>query len=139
MKRYTIILIFGAAIIAMAISVSADEERPEMKTGEIESDDIVVSPESETDDLIIAPNPDNIVEHNAEDGERKIDDKVISPNPYDVTIQEDIPDNNEIVDSAKGSLDSDGKTSKSGFGTQLSLVIGAVVVLLVVFLAFRKK
>jgi len=139
MKRYSIIIIFGAAVIAITISASAEEERTEIGTEEIEIEDLLISPAPETEELVIAPSPDESVEHEAEDEERTIDDTVISPEPYDVTIQEDIPENNEIIDSAKGSLDSESKTSKAGFGTQLVLVIGAVVFLLIAFLVLRKK
>jgi len=135
MKKYAIIMIIGAVVIAMTISASADETRPELRTEEIDQEDLIISPAPTSEDLIIAPNPDTVVEHDAEDGERTIDDTSITPDPYDGDNEE------EIIDSASayGTVSSDSESSKYGVGVHVFLVIGAVAVLLIALLVLRKR
>ena len=141
MKKYAIIMIIGAVVIAMTMSASADENRPELRTEEIDQEDLIISPAPTSEELIIAPNPDTVVEHDAEEGERTIDETIIAPDPYDGDIEKEILENDEIVDSssAYGAVSSDSKSSKYGVGAQVFLVIGAVIVLLVAFLVLRKN
>ena len=97
-KKSMMIIIIGAVLSAMVISVSADEIAPidRIVTREVGSEDgltdepIVeeVSYEDVKDDLVIAPNPEAI-DHNAKAGERDLDitsddaaenDLIIAPN-----------------------------------------------------------
>jgi len=145
MKKYVIIMIIGAAVIAMGISASADEEKliERINSREVGPEDgsinePIIEPviyDEINDEIIIAPNPDTVVEHNTEDGKRTIDDTIISPNPYGGETGE------EIIDSASayGAASSDSVSSKYDVGVQVFLVVGTVAVLLIALIVLRKR
>ena len=145
MKKYVIMMIICAAVISMTMSASADNEIPiqRIATREVGSEDGLinepiieeVSYEDIKDDLIIAPNPDAVVTHNAEDGERTIDDTVILPDAYDGENEEEIVDSTSIY----AAVGSDEKTSKDSSGVSVLLVVGTVGFLLIAFLIVSKK
>ena len=145
MKKYAIIMIIGAAVIAINISVSADEAKPIQRIDSVEvgsEDGIIdeaiieeVSEDEITDDLIIAPNPDATITHDAEKGERTIDEQVISPEPYDGENIEEMIDS-EAALIAVGTGDGQEKTNSA---IPVILVLGAAAVILIALIAIRRN
>jgi hypothetical protein len=145
MKKYLIMIIIAATVFAMTMSASADNMNPiqRITSREVGSEEGLinepiiepVSYEDVKDDLIIAPNPDTVVAHNAEDGERTIDDTIISPEPYNEECEEELIDST----SAFGTLISEGDSSKNGVGVHVLLVIGAVGLLLISLIILKKR
>jgi len=133
MKKYVLIMIIGTAIFAMNMSVNAEDldtiQRIDSK--EVSSDDglidePIIEPveyNEEGEDLIIAPNPEAVIEHNAEDGERSIDDL----------------ENEELIDSALGDVDSKVGLDNKSLGIQLILIVAVVAGLFIALIVFRKK
>ncbi len=72
-KKGFIILVIGAFVVGMAMCVSADEERSEIKITSVEA-------EENQEDWLIAPTPDEYLDDTSS-GENE--DMLISPSPED--------------------------------------------------------
>ena len=133
MNKTIMIMIIGAVVIGMAVSTSAGEEvLPRPVSEEIPVD---------SDDLIIAPNPDATISHDADEGERNLEEPVIAPNSDDtIDIMED-GESNEIIDTAEtyAAVGKESQTSSITIGAQGAVIIGAVFVLLVALVIYKRK
>ena len=142
MKNYLLLIIVGAAVLGMTLSASADREDliHGIVSKEVGSEDgpigePVIEPiciDDLPDDVIIAPNPDAVVEHDADDGERSGEDMVIAPAPHTQETGEESID----TSAATGSV---GIQIVNGSGAQVVVVIGALVVLILCAIVARKK
>lgn len=132
MKKY-VFMIIGAAVIAMAMSASADEGRTETITEETNQEELLIAPAPTSDELLIAPSPDAVVEHDAEDGERTIDETINTPENYNENTGE------EKLDSAFGSSGTEDEPSNHNILVQFVLIVGTAVALLIALIYIRKK
>ena len=144
MNKTMMIMIIGAVVIGMAVSASAEEEilpRPVSEEIPVDSDDLVIAPNPDEEPLIIAPNPDETISHDADEGERGLEEPVIAPYSDDtIDIMED-GESNELIDTA-GTYTAVGKESQTSsitIGAQAAVIIGAVFVLLVALVIYKRK
>ena len=133
MNKTMMIIIIGAVVIGMAVSASAEEEiLPRPVSEEIPVD---------SDDLVIAPNPGETISHDADEGERGLERPVIAPYSDDtIDIMED-GESNELIDTAGtyAAVGKESQTSSITIGAQAAVIIGAVFVLLVALVIYKRK
>ena len=138
-------MIIGAAVIAISISVTADDTNPLQRINKVEAgsedgnigEPIIeeVTQEDLTEDLIIAPNPDATITHYAEDGERTIENTQIIDEPRDEDHKKEMIDSESTLIAT---FTDDGKT-KNDSAIPAILVIGAAAIILTSLIFIRRN
>ena len=136
------IMIIGAVVIGMAVSASAEEEilpRPVSEEIPVDSDDLVIAPNPDEEPLIIAPNPDETISHDADEGERGLEEPVIAPYSEPDILEDG--ESNKLIDTAGtyAAVGKESQTSSITIGAQAAVIIGAVFVLLVALVIYKRK
>ena len=142
MNKTMMIIIIGAVVIGMAVSALAEEEilpRPVSEEIPVDSDDLVIAPNPDEEPLIIAPNPDETISHDADEGERGLEEPVIAPYSEPDILEDG--ESNELIDTAGtyAAVGKESQTSSITIGAQGAVIIGAVFVLLVALVIYKRK